>query len=298
MKSALTIILLIQTGLLFGQKIKISEDNYGRNRPHWKGFRYCIRLGKYSSCSDVGKWTFWHENGQKNKEVIYYKNQQKIINAWLPNGQQTLVNGTGFYSTTEPFSYFVEDSCIYTYSDSVKNGFYKRFIKTKENRIFLYETGYYQNNLKEGTFLISDSIYNRRTIQFYVLGEETGDYSVTDLQGKNIESGQKINGKKTGRWTYFNQDGRINKICNYKNGVLFGTIIEYYDNGIPKLIGQYSHMEGIRQINVEDPVTGEKWIKEEWVDYLVARDGQWKYYDKSGELIEKKIYKNEEVLAE
>ena len=80
---------------------------------------------------------------------------------------------------------------------------------------------------------------------------------------KKIENGlNKIINTKT---------GRIKLVKHYKNGLADGKIIYYWDNGQPRLKGQYEGM---------------------------LRTGTWRNYDSNGDLLLQENYDNNEIQAD
>ena len=70
--------------------------------------------------------------------------------------------------------------------------------------------------------------------------------------------------RKNGYYRIINQaTGRLKLVKHYKNGILHGKIIYYWDNGQIRLTGQYQNMQ---------------------------RAGVWKTYNSNGELIVEENY--------
>ena len=44
-----------------------------------------------------------------------------------------------------------------------------------------------------------------------------------EIEGTKVKLGRMKNGKKDGKWTYYNKDGSIDKVEEYKNGKLIET---------------------------------------------------------------------------
>ena len=67
------------------------------------------------------------------------------------------------------------------------------------------------------------------------------------------------------------QTGRIKLVKHYKNGLVDGEIIYYWDNGQTRLTGQY---EGMR------------------------RTGTWTNYDSNGDILLEEYYDNNEIQTD
>ncbi len=289
-------IFLAQFERVHAQEIKLSEDYHSNGNKHWQGYYACNSNGKSTYCTAINSWIYWYENGNIESEEYYENDQRKFVNMWLPDGVQILKNGAGIYVTTEPFSDFVEDSCIYEITDSLRNGFYKRYCKDN-NSISLCETGYYKNDRKNGAFILIDALNNTKRIQTFTNDEETGPYTVTTLNDDLLECGQKFKGKKERKYYYFYASGNVKKSCNYQDNVLTGAYIEYYENGHTKVMGQFAHTSAMEPVSIIDPISGQESIVYQMNHATVCKDGNWKYYDASGNLQEEKLY-NCELINE
>ena len=67
------------------------------------------------------------------------------------------------------------------------------------------------------------------------------------------------------------QTGRIKLVKNYKNGLVDGKIIYYWDNGQIRLTGQYKEM---------------------------CRVGVWTNYDSNGDILLEEYYDNNEIQTD
>jgi antitoxin component YwqK of YwqJK toxin-antitoxin module len=92
--------------------------------------------------------------------------------------------------------------------------------------------------------------------------------SVTYHTNGNVKSnGHYIQNKKSGEWNYWDENGNLIKLEQFKNGLNHGDYIEYYSNGTIKVKGNYT-------------ITNEISIKHKY----------WFYYDDNGEKIKSIFY--------
>ncbi|NOY36987.1 MAG: toxin-antitoxin system YwqK family antitoxin [Chlorobi bacterium] len=181
------------------------------------------------------------------------------------------------------------------YKNGRKNGFYIKYgnckhgiqysgcIKSKElyvndkregNAEYYYSTGelkqeiFYKKGYKEGIA----KEYNKNGEIITIL--EYHNNTLVDRQPINRKDKE---GKKTGKWITFYQNGRIMREEQYKNGLLNGYIKEYDQNGNIRLILFYKDGKIVSDINDNDTLQMPVDIRNT--------------YDKNGDLFENGPYK-------
>ncbi|WP_462354933.1 toxin-antitoxin system YwqK family antitoxin [Fusobacterium ulcerans] len=114
-------------------------------------------------------------------------------------------------------------------------------------------------------------------------------------KGILIERGTFKNGKRDGLTERFHNDsGKIMESANYKNGVIEGEFKTYYPNG--KLEGEVNYKNG----NPNGECKGyyeNKNIKFTGSFKEGLPDGIWRHYSENGEIIEEKLFKDEELVS-
>jgi antitoxin component YwqK of YwqJK toxin-antitoxin module len=71
---------------------------------------------EYAQGISNGIWHEYYENGAKKEEGFYVDNKYQIRNFWIENGEQTLINGTGYkiekygFSEMDIYKQFFENS--------------------------------------------------------------------------------------------------------------------------------------------------------------------------------------------
>jgi antitoxin component YwqK of YwqJK toxin-antitoxin module len=123
--------------------------------------------------------------------------------------------------------------------------------------------GYYVNKQKEGVWRFYDRKGILLSVEEYKNGKKHGNYKVYNLDGSLSRETTFVNGVENGYRKTYNANGDLLTEGNYKDGVMDG-VQKIYKDGQLNIIGAYQH---------------------------AVRDGEWKYYDESGNLIKTEVYK-------
>lgn len=167
-----------------------------------------------------GTWHNYHENGQLAAEYIYVEGQKKVIKTFSPEGAQMVVNGNGIHQNYYPSGALLEEG---SYVDGQMEGPWKVFYDGG-NYVLLDQTDYKQDKM-HGT-----------TIKY-------------NGQGFKEVMGQFENGKRSGTWTWYNEDESISSKVNFIDGKKDGEQ-KFYHTATGILLktevykkGKYSHTE-------------------------------------------------------
>lgn len=115
---------------------------------------------------------------------------------------------------------------------------------------------------------------------------EFGDTPVKRLEKYNeandlIESGETLDGLKTGTWTTYYPDGRVKSISSYIGGKLNGVFVNLTDKGHVEL--QASYKDGVLDENWTTYQNGSR-KKEERFYVMGKLNGINKHYNRTGKL--------------
>lgn len=280
---------------IFGQTRELIERHYPNGQISSRGYDTCYRYisnkNEISICNTVGFYEVWYENGTKRHELFFPKERKLYINMWLPDGKQILKNGTGSIYETEP-GYYNSDSLVFSVKDSVKHGRFNRYRSRNNSAYYWVQSGQYEKNNKTGLWIFRDSILNIYHQSYYEQDKQNGPFKSLYLNGKTKEEGQYLNGYQEGLWKYYDKNGILLKECGFRSGREFGVYKEYYPNGQVKISGQHTHISGLEICHSEDPNNPGEIINEKIAsDNIVVLDGEWKYYNKDGEITKVKTYK-------
>jgi antitoxin component YwqK of YwqJK toxin-antitoxin module len=122
--------------------------------------------------------------------------------------------------------------------------------------------GAYSSNFKTGEWRYFDKNGIITKIENYYNGMLEGNVSVYNA-GILYDEITYLNGKKNGKHIHYFKNGKVNYIQDYINGAMTGTFVVYYESGR---------------------------IKQEGRLYKGKNIGEWKMYDKNGNLNEINIY--------
>lgn len=278
--------------------IKMVEEYY-ENLNIRKSIQICskgeyIKIGEKSWCQ-YGHWKYWDQKGNLTYEELSLRDSigTRFIYQNLPYRHQSLKNGNGYY-----FERSHTDSIIYEIKDSLRNGYYKKWVTVNNSKsYYLSEIGFYTNNEKDGFFIDYYKNGKVKSIIEYNKFENNNTFLSFYDNGNPMESGQKINYINIGLWKYWNKNGKIIKECNYSNGKLKGNYKEYFSNGNVKLNGIYTHIQLVDTAQMEDfdnPGC--------FYDYVFlnneypVKDGEWKYFNEQGILVRTENYNKGELI--
>ena len=218
--------------------------------------------GRYE-VTDTGDFNFISNSGRniafslKNGELTgsfteYYENGLKLSEGSYVNGKK---NGKW-----------------YTYNDS--------------GRRWIQET--YKDGKLDGEYVEWYSNTGQEKIKGnYVNNKRVGKWNTYYTNGQKESEGSYSNNQKDGKWTTWYNSGIKKLETEYSNGEISGDDIANYENGNVFYKGKYRNGEGSV---VSYFSSGE--LKFEGNYKLRKKEGTWKYFDKSGNIVATEIYNN------
>ena len=146
---------------------------------------------------------------------------------------------------------------------------------------------------------------------FYVKGRREGYTKAYYRNGQVSAEGYYVGNEKNGSWNYYHANGKLDTREFYNNGIINGMDIEYTTSGDISSINYYDHNKVLKEVqfhngNVTDTITWncgdvnltlhysdkKKYVT---VNYLHgSKDGNYKAYYMSGQLMRDDFYKNGE----
>ena len=198
----------------------------------------------------------YHHNGRLGQELIQ-KDGHRVFKKFTSRG--TL------------YHYYNNDSLVITIDTKTKQITHKgRFVDRKRDGFwFKYRKNgnkEYEKNYRQGELVGKSVDYhvngNLDLISNYNdNGFLEGEYKNYFVEGGLWVSGQyDAFGKRTGEWIYYNENGSVEKLINYRSERYHGYYEKYYDNGNLKEKGYYQHGRKVET---------------------------WHYYNEEGELLRK-----------
>ena len=164
--------------------------------------------GIYKTQQKEGKWNEWHESGNKKSEGIYKNNKKEgKWNEWDENGQ---IEFEGNYEDGKKIG-----EMRYQYAVTNKHG-----IPLPKNSGTVLSMATWK-----GASLVDRKIFlyhtnGQKAIEGYAKGEDRPGFS--DYY---------IHAYKYGKWTWWYENGQIEKEGSYRNQSKCGKWTTWYDNG-------------------------------------------------------------------
>lgn len=142
-----------------------------------------------------------------------------------------------------------------------------------------------QQQIGEWFFYIDGYLYNIANYKDGVIQTDNWYHK----NGKTLALGQYKDGKKTGKWKFYQESGALKQIERYKDGKEDGNWVWFYSNNQIACRGKYKkglktkvwrwYYENGNLKNVSNYVNGK-------------RNGQWKWYNENGVLLEMGQFKS------
>lgn len=296
------IIFLIQVILI--ANISLAQTDSLNNRKYKRFFYPNGKIaseGLLKNNKPEGLWKSYYVTGIKKSEGVWKNN--KLDSVWI------FYNQMG--DTTEKINYLL----------GKKNGYY-----------YKYYTGFdHENTIKSKELYVNDK-RNGKAVKYYENGAMYSEipYSQDKKHGIALEYSkegkiitviryrrneivvrEEINrlnkeGRKTGKWQEFYDNGNVKEERNYSEGKLDGYVKRYNEEG--KLLTAIKYKNGVVDLNANDFETGieirEKYDKQ---DNLIFQGsyrkeipiGVHRFFNKNGEVTESKTYNiNGKLIAE
>lgn len=206
--------------------------NYLRDELHGKYVSY-YESGKVSSTGEmnrgmnIGDWTFYYPSGQPMLENRFTVGGDTvyILNAWNPDGRQTVVDGSGEYT-----EYY--ESGETKQRGKVKEGWRSGEWKTYSLSGQLLETGIYEG----GDYRIMKRWNASGQLE---IQDGNGTYTAYYDDGTLAQEGTVKNGRFNGNLISYYPSGVILSDCSYKEGKIDGPCSYYEESGNINLEGSF-----------------------------------------------------------
>lgn len=265
-----------------------------------------IILFLFSLVTTVSLSNMLHSDYLVNNNKVYLVNPNFYENIKVKNSE----NGRYEVTDTGDFN-FISDSgrnIVFTLKNGLLTG---DFIEYYENGEKLLE-GKYSNNQKNGKWYMfndkgakwkqetyKDGVLEGEYVEWYAntgrtkekgnfrKNKKTGKWSTYYTNGQKESEGDYKDNQKTGKWTVWYSSGRKKLETEYVNGEIAGSDTAYYENGNIFYEGKYNNGQGTVTSYFS---TGE--LKFQGSYKLRKKEGLWKYYDRSGNLLATETYDN------
>lgn len=215
----------------------------------------------YSKGKLQGSYKSYYINGSLEEEVIYENGKAKKSTEYYENGKKSL-------------------ETIYDDNEKLQNYIYYN----------LNGEVYYQENFKGGELrtVLQYSRGNPKPVESNITKKT---FSIKDLDGKTLLTGEYFKGDRTGEWSYFYRNGTLKNKKQYKNNDLQGLSYAYDRSGELQSIINYSNdsISGLYETYENGKIAKE---------FMYARNdknGAYKIYYPNGVLKEEGIYYSDDL---
>mgnify|MGYP001170638531 CR=1 FL=1 len=251
-----------------------TEVNYKKGKEHgaYKSYNekgQIIQEGNYNEGKLDGLWKYYSERGNITEEENYKHDMlEGLYKSYNEKGQiiqeGNYKNGSKEGLWTETIL-VLEEREETNYKNGKKDGVFKRYDLSKSTTI-PKDRGQYKNNIAVGLWTIVDPLsgkvkfereyfdygnpnkYTRYSLvrdEYYENGqpkreyqewlggwvEKEGPYREFFKNGSIKEQGELVNGEKTGKWTYFHDNGKVFTEKTFVEGVVADGQYKEYNKG-------------------------------------------------------------------
>ena len=267
---------------------------------HSSGSLYVDDRGTIST-EKHGKWLFYSVKGVLEEERYYFRDRihGKQTNYFPDKSIKQLT----YYSFNVPDSSFKEwysnknlkTSGAFSLGSPIGNwSYYYEDGKTKSIDSIVVDTVYtisYWDNSKNHLQTITNgnghisTYYSTGAIKEkyqFINGLKTGPFEERLANGRVSIDGEFDKGKKEGCWSFYGEEGFLDKKINYHLDSLHGEYIVYYTDGQINTAGNY--LDGMKNGQWTWNLPENKGVEMKGAFENNLQEGAWEYYYSSGEL--------------
>jgi antitoxin component YwqK of YwqJK toxin-antitoxin module len=224
-------IILLISGLCFTLKAQSVDtlnrtDQNGKKQGYWKKYeKDTLKYeGFFKDDTPVGEFKYYYGNGKLKALMYYLDNDFRRSEMYHPNGLKMAQGNYRGNLKDSIWLYYNETGTLVSeefYRNGMRSGVWKTFYPNGT----VSEEISYDNDLRQGSWQ-----------QFYSEGEKKleGNYSADKKDGPIIMfypnkqlllSGQYLNDDREGEWSYYIENGSLQKKRIYKGGFLTSEVI-------------------------------------------------------------------------
>jgi len=255
-------------------------DSKGNKQGFWKKFDKDILVfeGNFKDNVPVGEFKYYHPNGKLKSITFFIQGVHQVkTTIFHPNENKASEGQYVDQLKDGEWKYWDEDGTlirIENYKVGKKDGVWKTY--SASTGILLEELNYLNDQL----YGIANTFYIDGvpcTVENYINNQRNGNAESYFIDGKLSIKGTFYQGLKIGVWEYYDQNGKIRKIVDYKNSQEISTILVFYEGTQPvKLIESniaYFIEDGRKVIVTMNngnkvPVTDDMFTIREWADVI------------------------------
>lgn len=199
------------------------------------------REGEFQTYDDAGKVRVSrpYRNGSLDGTVRYFYRDGSIANEdGFRNGIEHGPQRDFRQGETEPYQYE-------NYFDGRRHGEQLRLISCDEGEY--YERCTYDHGEPTGEFVQTwvDGGHIKERVLYGANGKE-GEWFETWPDGSRRAEKTYVGGRAEGKATNYYPDGKVSRVCHYKNGRIEGALT-YFNQSTGKKISEYNYIDGLQE---------------------------------------------------
>lgn len=255
-------------------------DSKGNKQGAWKKYDKDVLIyeGNFKDNVPVGEFKYYHANGKLKSITFFVQGVHEVRTTIFHTNEKKASEGVFMDQLKHgEWKYWDQDGTLITvenYKNGKKNGVWQ--VYSSETGILLEESNYIEDKLHgtAKTFYI-DGV--PCTVENYVNGQRNGMAESYYIDGKLSIKGVFHEGLKIGIWNYYDQNGKLRKMIDYKKSQVIKTYLIFYNGNSEIKLNQdviaYFIFESNKTKIVTDKgtlidCTDDDYTIKEWADML------------------------------
>jgi antitoxin component YwqK of YwqJK toxin-antitoxin module len=175
--------------------------------------------GYFNDDKPVGEWKRYHENGKLKAILIYILNSDKV-KAQLFDPDGSLLSGGNFIGTLKDSIWTYFDNTVIvareSYTNGLKNGMSVTYYPDGKSAV----ENQWINGKLNGVWHEFYPSGEKKSETHYLNGKRQGESRIYFDSGQIQIEGVYDNDQYSGAWKFFNTDGTMKLLLEYKDGIL------------------------------------------------------------------------------
>lgn len=255
-------------------------DSKGNKQGAWKKYDKDVLIyeGNFKDNVPVGEFKYYHPNGKLKSITFFVQGVHEVRTTIFHPNEKKASEGVFMDQLKHgEWKYWDQDGTLITvenYKNGKKDGVWQ--VYSSETGILLEESNYIDDKLHgtAKTFYI-DGV--PCTVENYVNGQRNGMAESYYIDGKLSIKGVFHEGLKLGIWNYYDQNGKLRKVIDYKKSQVIKTYLIFYNGNSEIKLNQdviaYFIFESNKTKIVTDKgtiidCTDDDYTIKEWADML------------------------------
>lgn len=207
-------------------------DSKGNKQGVWKKYEKDILIyeGNFKDNVPVGEFKYYHANGKLKSITFFVQGVHEVRTTIFHVNEKKASEGVFMDQLKHgEWKYWDEDGTLITvenYKNGKKHGVWQ--VYSAETGILLEESNFIDNKLHgtAKTFYI-DGV--PCTVENFISGQRNGLAESYFIDGKLSIQGIFHEGLKIGVWNYYDQNGKLRKVVDYKKSQAIKTFLIFYN---------------------------------------------------------------------